>query len=407
MTESLETWKSLEKEFLMPTYARFDAAFVSGRGAAFTDVSGKRFVDFTSGIGVNSLGTADPEWVKAVSEQAAALAHCSNLFYSPVQISLAKELCGATGFSKAFLCNSGAEANEGLLKLARKYSSDKTGGKRPVVVTLENSFHGRTLATLAATGQENFHRHFGPFPAGFRHTPANDIGAMDKALSEDVCAVLLEAVQGEGGVRPLDPSFVQKTAELAKSRGILLLFDEVQTGAGRTGKFCAYENFGVRADAVSLAKGLGGGLPVGAVLCREELGGVLSAGDHGTTFGGNPVVCAGARVVIKRLTQPGFLDEVARKGEYVKNRLAGMPGVQNIRGIGLMLGFDFAAVPAKAAAAELLRRGLCILTAKDSMRMLPPLVITREGLDEGLAILESYAKETASGQPAAGREENK
>ncbi|MDR3552753.1 MAG: acetylornithine/succinylornithine family transaminase [Clostridia bacterium] len=384
----LHEYKELESRYLMPTYARSDVAVVSGSGATFTDADGCRYIDFGSGIGVNCLGSADKEWAQAVGAQAATLAHCSNLYYNPVQIAFARELCQATGFSKAFLCNSGAEANEALIKLARKYACDTYGDSRPTIVALDNSFHGRTVTTLSATGQADFHRFFGPFTEGFRFTPANDIASMEKALSGDVCAVLLEAIQGEGGVLPLDAQFVQKTAELAKSRGILLLFDEVQTGVGRTGRFFGFEHFGVRADAVSLAKALGGGLPIGALLCSEALGGVLSAGTHGSTFGGNPVACAGGRVVLSRVAKPEFLSAVAEKGEYIAGRLRKMPGVKNIRGMGLMIGFEIEGVSAKAAAAQLLSRGLVILTAKTALRMLPPLVITRGEIDEGLAILE-------------------
>lgn len=388
--QSFEEIKQTEKTYLMPTYARFNVALESGHGATAADVAGKTYVDFGSGIGVNSLGYADPAWVDAVCAQAKKLAHISNLYYSPVMVDTAKALCEASGFKRVFFCNSGAEANEGLIKLARKYSFDRYGRGRSTILTLENSFHGRTVTTLSATGQDAFHNYFFPFNEGFRFVKANDAAAMEAAMGEDVCAVLLEAVQGEGGVVPLETEFVQKTAALAKEKNILLLFDEVQTGIGRTGKFFAYEHFGVAADAVSCAKGLAGGLPIGAVLCSEALQDVLGPGTHGTTFGGNPLSCAGAGEVLRRVTAPGFLNEVSEKGAYIRTRLAAIPGVKNIRGLGLMLAFDIEGTEAKTAADALLERGLLILTAKASLRMLPPLVITKEELDKGLAILSAY-----------------
>lgn len=388
-----EAVKEQTGQYIMPSYARCDVAFVSGKGATFTDTAGRRYIDFGSGIGVNSLGTGDPEWVAAVSAQAARLAHCSNLYYSPAQTQLAQQLCTVSGFRKVFFCNSGAEANEGAVKLARKYSFDKYGPGRSTVVTLENSFHGRTVTTLSATGQAHFHQYFFPFTEGFRFTPANDIDAMEQALSDDVCAVILEAVQGEGGVLPLQKEFVERTAALAKNRDILLIFDEVQTGVGRTGKFCAHEHFGIKADVVSLAKALAGGLPFGAVLAGDKACDVFGPGDHGSTFGGNPVACAAAGVVLSRLSQPGFLETVAQKGAYIRERLGKMPTVKNVRGMGMMIGFETEKADSKTAAQELLRRGLVILTAKSALRMLPPLVITQSELDEGLTILEQYLSE--------------
>jgi acetylornithine/N-succinyldiaminopimelate aminotransferase len=380
--------KSQQDKYVMGTYSRFDAALVNGHGATVFDADGKKYIDFGSGIGVNVLGYADPGWVAAVSAQAAQLAHISNLYYSPVQAQLAQTLCTASGFAKVFFCNSGAEANEGIIKLARKYSFDKYGEGRSTIVTLSGSFHGRTVTTLSATGQDVFHNYFFPFTGGFKYAQPNDAGDMAAALTDDVCAVLLEGVQGEGGVLPLEPAYVAKVAELAGKKDVLLLFDEVQTGIGRTGKLFSFENFGVRPDAVSCAKALAGGLPMGAVLCSEKLGSVLGPGTHATTFGGTPLVCAGALEVLARVTAPGFLDKVAENGEYIRRRLSAMKGVGNVRGLGMMIGFDSQGAKAGVIAKKALENGLMVLTAKAAVRLLPPLVITREETDEGLAILE-------------------
>lgn len=382
---------------VMATYSRFDVVIASGYGATATGADGQTYIDFGSGIGVNCLGYADPGWVKAVSGQAAKVAHISNLYYSPVQAELAEMLCGVTGFDKVFFANSGAEANEGLIKLARKYSFDKYGKGRATVVTLRNSFHGRTVTTLSATGQEVFHNYFFPFTEGFKLAEPNDCAGMEEALTGDVCAVLLEAVQGEGGVCPLDPGFVKKTAELAKEKDILLFFDEVQTGIGRTGTFFAYEQYGVKPDAVSCAKAIAGGLPMGAVLCAKQLSGVLTPGTHATTFGGTPIVCAAAKEVVGRVSRPEFLAAVKEKAAYIRQKLAGIDGVENVRGLGLMLGLDTPGLAAGAVAAQAAKEGLLILTAKQSLRMLPPLVITKDEIDRGLAILQHVITEMKSG----------
>ena len=349
---------------LMPTYGRFPVALASGHGATAIDVEGRAYIDFGSGIGVNALGYCDEGWVRAVQEQAAALQHISNLYYSPVQVQFAAELCAATGMGRVFLCNSGAEANECAIKLARKYSFDKYGKGRSTIVGLENSFHGRTLTTLSATGQDVFHQYFFPFTEGFSFAKAGDLDSLKDKLDGSVCAVLLECVQGEGGVVALDKAYVQAVQALCRERDVLLLVDEVQTGAGRTGTFLACEQLGLQPDVVTMAKGLGGGLPIGACLCTQALGGVMSAGMHGSTFGGNPVACAAGRYMLSRLTQPAFLEEVARKGAAIRQRLA-------------------------AVAEDCLQNGLLILTAKTLLRLLPPLNITREELDKGLSILES------------------
>ena len=374
---------------LMPTYGRFPVALASGHGATAIDVEGRAYIDFGSGIGVNALGYCDEGWVRAVQEQAAALQHISNLYYSPVQVQFAAELCAATGMGRVFLCNSGAEANECAIKLARKYSFDKYGKGRSTIVGLENSFHGRTLTTLSATGQDVFHQYFFPFTEGFSFAKAGDLDSLKDKLDGSVCAVLLECVQGEGGVVALDKAYVQAVQALCRERDVLLLVDEVQTGAGRTGTFLACEQLGLQPDVVTMAKGLGGGLPIGACLCTQALGGVMSAGMHGSTFGGNPVACAAGRYMLSRLTQPAFLEEVARKGAAIRQRLAAMPHVREVRGMGMMIGVVLDAGPARAVAEDCLQNGLLILTAKTLLRLLPPLNITREELDKGLSILES------------------
>ena len=374
---------------LMPTYGRFPVALASGHGATAIDVEGRAYIDFGSGIGVNALGYCDEGWVRAVQEQAAALQHISNLYYSPVQVQFAAELCAATGMGRVFLCNSGAEANECAIKLARKYSFDKYGKGRSTIVGLENSFHGRTLTTLSATGQDVFHQYFFPFTEGFSFAKAGDLDSLKDKLDGSVCAVLLECVQGEGGVVALDKAYVQAVQALCRERDVLLLVDEVQTGAGRTGTFLACEQLGLQPDVVTMAKGLGGGLPIGACLCTQALGGVMSAGMHGSTFGGNPVACAAGRYMLSRLTQPAFLEEVARKGAAIRQRLAAMPHVREVRGMGMMIGVVLDAGTARAVAEDCLQNGLLILTAKTLLRLLPPLNCTREELDKGLSILES------------------
>ena len=374
---------------LMPTYGRFPVELDHGRGAVAIDTNGKEYIDFGSGIGVNALGYCDPGWVQAVGKQAARLQHTSNLYDNPVQTAFARELCAAAGMARVFLCNSGAEANECALKLARKYSFDKSGEGRNTVITLENSFHGRTVTTLAATGQAAFHQYFYPFTEGFRYLPANDLAAMEQALDGTVCAVLLECVQGEGGVMPLDPAYLRGVRELCSDRDVLLLIDEVQTGAGRTGRFLACEHADVRPDVVTLAKGLGGGLPIGACLCTEALGSVLSSGTHGSTFGGNPVACAAGRYMLTRLTDPALLAEVEEKGAYLRARLEALPHVTQVRGLGMMLGAVLDGAEAKDVAARCVQAGLLILTAKTLLRLLPPLNITKEEMDQGLERLEA------------------
>ena len=325
-----EEIKKLDEESFMPTYGRFNAVLCSGKNATGVGCDGKEYIDFGSGIGVNSLGWADEGWVNAVSKQAATLQHTSNLYYNPASAVFASELLRVSGYGAVFLGNSGAEANECAIKLARKYSVEKYGKDRCQILTLQNSFHGRTVTTLAATGQDVFHNYFFPFTEGFAYAEPN-MESVREHLTEHTCAVMIEFIQGEGGVLPLDPQFVTELAALCKEKNLLLLADEVQTGVGRTGTFYCCEQYGVRPDVLTSAKGLGGGLPIGACLCTKELGDVMGRSAHGSTFGANPVVCAGALEVIRRVSQPAFLDEVKEKGACLRERLEKMKGVAQRR----------------------------------------------------------------------------
>ena len=382
-----EEIKKLDEESFMPTYGRFNAVLCSGKNATGVGCDGKEYIDFGSGIGVNSLGWADEGWVNAVSKQAATLQHTSNLYYNPASAVFASELLRVSGYGAVFLGNSGAEANECAIQLARKYSVEKYGKDRCEILTLQNSFHGRTVTTLAATGQDVFHNYFFPFTEGFAYAEPN-MESVREHLTEHTCAVMIEFIQGEGGVLPLDPQFVTELAALCKEKNLLLLADEVQTGVGRTGTFYCCEQYGVRPDVLTSAKGLGGGLPIGACLCTKELGDVMGRSAHGSTFGANPVVCAGALEVIRRVSQPAFLDEVKEKGACLRERLEKMKGVAQVRGMGMMLGVVPEKGTSAALAAACVENGLLILTAKSLLRLLPPLTITREEMDKGLAILE-------------------
>ena len=436
----------------MQTYGRFDAAIDHGEGATLYSPEGKEYIDFTSGIGVNSIGYGNKKWADAVAAQAMKLQHISNLYYSEPYAALAAELTKRTGMKKVFFANAGGEANEGMIKLARKYSFDKYGKGRSTIITLVQSFHGRTITTLAATGQEQFHNYFFPFTDGFTHVPANDIGALKNMLSQaasaaagggsdgvvsidgtvgsngtvgfdgtgstdgllsidgtsalkpvydaagaagsiaagGVCAVLVELIQGEGGVLPLEPAYVKEVADLCAANDVLLLIDEVQTGAGRTGTLFAYQQFGIEPDVVSFAKGIAGGLPMGGIMANEKCSAVLTAGTHATTFGGNPVSAAGALEVLSQLSD-AELAEVMKKGEYIRKAIESwnLPVVGEIRGKGLMIGVSLNGVVPKEAAQKCVENGLLILTAgTDALRMLPPLIIKYEEIDKGLAILK-------------------
>ena len=382
----LQQIKDDDHKYIMNTYGRFNAALVKGKGAKAWDESGKEYIDFTSGIGVNCLGYSDDGWVKAVTEQAARLQHISNLYYSPLQTELAKKLCEITGFSKVFFANSGAEANECAIKLARKYSFEKYGKDRTEIVTLENSFHGRTVTTLSATGQDVFHNYFFPFTEGFSFAKANDMESVKAKVNNNTCAVMIELIQGEGGVNPLEKGFVNELADYCSENDILLIIDEVQTGVGRTGSFYCYEQFGIKPDIISSAKGIGGGLPMGACLCSEKLRDVMSPSTHGTTYGGNPIACAGALEVLKRVSDKKFLEDVAEKGSYIKEKLLKIKGVSEVRGMGMMIGIVLEKDNAKEVAVKCVEKGLLVLTAKNLIRFLPPLNITKEEIDKGLEI---------------------
>ena len=380
---TFEQVKSQDQAYILHTYGRVDAALVKGRNARAWDVDGKEYIDFTAGIGVNALGYSDPEWVQAVADQAGKIQHLCNYYYSPENTALAQELSQASGMAKAFFCNSGAEANECAVKIARKYG-EKRGAYK--IVTLNNSFHGRTLTTLAATGQEGFHKDFLPLTEGFLYAEAGDLEGIRALLDGSVCAVMLEMVQGEGGVIPMDEEFVKGLAQLCGEKDVLLLIDEVQTGIGRTGSFYAYQGYGVKPDVVTTAKGLAGGLPMGACLVSERLGDILKPGMQGSTFGGNPVASAGARVVVRRVSDPAFLEDVRKKGAYLKEKLEAMPQVEYVRGRGLMIGVKLKERDAHEVLVQCAKQGLLILTAKELVRFLPPLTITQEDIDQGLAI---------------------
>ena len=382
---TFEQVKSQDQAYILHTYGRVDAALVKGRNARAWDVDGKEYIDFTAGIGVNALGYCDPEWSAAVAEQAGKIQHMCNYYYCPENTALAQELSQASGMAKAFFCNSGAEANECAVKIARKYG-EKRGAYR--IVTLENSFHGRTLTTLAATGQEGFHREFLPLTEGFLYAQAGDLAGIQALLDGSVCAVMLEMVQGEGGVIPMDEGFVQGLAQLCREKDVLLLIDEVQTGIGRTGRFFAYQGYGVQPDVVTCAKGIAGGLPMGACLVSERLGDILQPGQNGSTFGGNPVASAAARVVVRRVSEPDFLQSVSEKGAYFREKLEAMPQVEYVRGRGLMLGVKLKEKDAHDVLVQCAKAGLLILTAKELVRFLPPLTITQEDIDQGLAIFQ-------------------
>ena len=371
---------------LMHTYGRYDVVIDSGSGRNAVDENNKTYIDFGSGIGTNSLGYCDEEWADAVCKQVRSIQHTSNYYYTSVQADFADKLCSITGYDKVFFGNSGAEANECAIKIARKYSFDKYGKGRSTIITLVNSFHGRTLATLSATGQDVFHNYFFPFVEGFIHTPANDIDALKAAADDTVCAIMLEFVQGEGGVVKLDEEFVKAVRQICDEKDILMVADEVQTGAGRTGKFLASEHFGVKPDITTMAKGLAGGVPVGACLASEKCSSVLVPGTHGSTFGGNPLACAGGNVVLSRVTSEGFLDEVQKKSEYIFDKLSKTEGVASVSGLGLMIGIELKEKKAADVVKAALDRGLLLLTAKTKVRLLPPLTITYEEIDKGLQI---------------------
>lgn len=379
--------KKTDKSKIVNTYARYDLAVKQGSGAVCTSYDGKEYIDFTSGIGVNSLGFCDAGWVAAVSEQLGKLQHISNLFYTEPQVKAAELLTSKTGMSKVFFGNSGAEANEAAIKTARKYGTKVKGNSLNKIITLVNSFHGRTMATITATGQEHYHQYFTPFVEGFDYCEPDNIQQLEALIDDNTCAVMLEMIQGEGGVIALSEEFVKAAEKLCRQKDILLIIDEVQTGAGRTGRLFCYEHYGIKPDMVTFAKGIGGGLPIGGVLFSDKCCDILEPGDHGTTYGGNPVVCAGACEVLSRIDGE-FLAEVTAKGEYIRDKLTDISQIEEITGKGLMIGIKLKEQKASDVVAAALEQGLLLLTAKDRVRLLPPLTITYKEIDKGLEILK-------------------
>ena len=382
-----EEIKKLDQEKIVGTYSRYDMVADHGKGAKCVSVDGKEYIDFTAGIGVNCLGFCDDGWVEAVTAQLKKLQHVSNLFYSEPQVKAADLLTKRTGLKKVFFGNSGAEANEAAIKTARKYGTTQRGVHVNKIISLANSFHGRTMATITATGQEKYHKFFTPFLEGFKYCEANNIEQLKSLVDDDTCAIMMEMVQGEGGVLDLDPDFVKAAEQLCHEHDLVFIVDEVQTGIGRTGKLFAYEYFDVMPDIVTFAKGIGGGLPIGGVLFGEKCCDVLKPGDHGTTYGGNPVACAGAVEVLTRIDD-AFLKEVQKKSAYLKDKLQALPHVTSVSGLGLMLGVSLEGKEAPDVVKKALEEGLMVLTAKDKVRLLPPLTITYDEIDQGVEILK-------------------
>ena len=377
-----------DKQYVAGTYARFPVEIVKGQGSEVYDSDGKRYIDMGSGIGVTSFGLCDEEWVKAVSAQLGSVQHMSNLYYTSPCAELAKLLCEKTGMKKVFFSNSGAEANECAIKVARKYAAEKKGEDCYTIVTLKNSFHGRTLTTLSATGQEHYHELFQPLTPGFVHVTAGDITELENTVAtHKVAGIILECVQGEGGVIALDAEYIRAVEKIAKREDIVLVIDEVQTGNGRSGMLYAYMNYGICPDVVTTAKGLGGGLPIGAAILGEKVQNVLGFGDHGSTYGGNPVCCAGAVSVISRMDGE-FLAEVKRKSQYVFSALSNAQGVDSVSGLGLMIGIKPAYRPASDIVKQCIERGVLCLTAKDKIRLLPALNISDKLLCEAVEVIK-------------------
>ncbi|MCQ2433775.1 MAG: aspartate aminotransferase family protein [Oscillospiraceae bacterium] len=377
----------ISEKYLMKTYGRQPMAAASGQNCVCTDEDGKQYIDFGSGIGTNSLGYCNDAWADAVCKQVRKIQHTSNYYYTDVQAAFVQKLCGITGYQKAFLGNSGAEANECAIKLARKYSFDKYGEGRGTIITLKNSFHGRTMMTLTATGQDVFHNYFFPFPTGFAYAEANNLDDLKSKLDGTVCAVMMEMIQGEGGVCAMEKEFVQAAAKLCEENDILFIVDEVQTGVGRTGTFLASEQFGVHPNVTTLAKGLGGGLPIGCCLADEKCAEVMGPSSHGSTFGGNPVVCAGALAVLEQVSAEGFLEKVQQKAAYIREAVAKCSDVAAVTGLGLMIGIALKTKDAHDVMDKARENGLLILTAKEKVRLLPPLTISQEEIEKGLKIL--------------------
>ena len=386
------SFMNMDQAYVANTYKRFPVEIVSGQGSRLVDIHGKSYVDMGSGIGVTAFGFGDEAWTAAVTAQLGKVQHTSNLYYTEPCARLAKLMCEKTGMKKVFFGNSGAEANECAIKVARKYSALKKGADCYTIVTLVNSFHGRTLTTLAATGQDHFHKDFQPLTPGFVHVPANDIDALKAAVAENkVAGIMMEVIQGEGGVNALDQIYLMEADKLCHEQDIPFIIDEVQTGNGRTGKLYGYMNFKISPDIVSTAKGLGGGLPIGACMMNEKMENVLGYGDHGSTYGGNPVCCAGALSVLERLDD-NFLGRVKRRSGYIMAALLGAAGIESISGLGLMIGIKTTA-PAGDVVRECMNRGVLCLTAKDKVRLLPALNIPMEDLEYAIETIKAVAAE--------------
>jgi len=385
-----EAIKALTGQYVMNTYGRFPVAIDHGEGARLYDPEGNEYIDFTSGIGVSCLGYGNEGWADSIAAQAKKLGHVSNLFYTEPAARLAEKLCQRTGMSNVFFANGGGEANEGMIKLARKYSFDKYGQGRATIITLNNSFHGRTITTLTATGQEVFHNYFFPFTEGFRYADANSLESLEAAAGDDVCAVMVELVQGEGGVLPLDKAYVQAVAKLCAERDWLLLVDEVQSGVGRTGSLFVFQQYGILPDVASFAKGIAGGLPMSGIMANEKCRNVLGPGTHATTFGANPV-CAAAGLYVQEVMSDAFLEDVQAKGTYLRNQIEALelPCFGKTRGMGLMIGIEVKdGYQNGEIARRLIANGLLVLTAGPGMRLLPPLAITKAEMDAGVAIMK-------------------
>lgn len=384
--------KELDKEYVAGTYARFPLTIVKGKGSTVWDDEGKKYIDLSTGIAVNSFGIADGEWMAAVTKQLGSLQHMSNLYYTEPCAELAQMLCQRTGMDKVFFSNSGAEANECAIKAARKYAAEHRGAEYYNIITLKNSFHGRTVTTLAATGQDVFHHDFLPLTEGFLYAEANSIDDIKTLTESNKCAgVMIEVVQGEGGVNPLDKDYVKALAELCAEKDLLLICDEVQTGNGRSGKLYAYMNYGIQPDIVSTAKGLAGGLPLGATLLGAKVSGVFTPGTHGSTFGGNPVCCAGAISILGRIDDE-LLKGVRERSEFIINELSGAPGVESVTGLGLMLGVK-TSKPAAEVISACMAKGVLVIKAKDKVRLLPALNIPMEQLKQATAVIKKVCAE--------------
>ncbi|MBE3592166.1 MAG: acetylornithine transaminase [Thermoanaerobacter sp.] len=383
---------SEDKKYLMNTYSRYPITLVEGKGTKVWDDKGNVYLDFVAGIAVNSLGHCHPALVDAIKNQSEKLIHCSNLYWNDNQIQLAKIIAENSFGDKVFFANSGAEANEGAIKLARKYASLKYGSKRYKVISAQNSFHGRTFGALTATGQEKYHKGFGPLLSGFKYVPFNDIDALYEAIDDEVCAIMLEVVQGEGGIHEATPEYIKAAREICDENDILFIIDEVQTGIGRTGKLFGYEHYGITPDIMTLAKGLGGGFPIGAIVAKEDKA-VFQPGDHASTFGGNPLACAAGIAVMNEITKEGFLDNVAQKGEYFKGNLESLKEkhsvIKEVRGKGLMIGCEMDMEEASDIVTKAMEKGLLInWISHNVLRFVPPLTVTKEEIDTALIILE-------------------